>query len=320
MQRRDFIRASLATAAAGAFPAAAEEFPARPIRLLLSFPTGGSTDAVMRVLAENAGKLLGQPVVVEPRPGAAGIFPAGLVQTAAPDGYTIAQIPSGVFRAPYVTKTTWDPIQDLQYVIGLSGYVFGVVVSSNGPIHSWADFVSWAKANPGRLSFGTVGTLSTPYLTMELIAKRTGMDLLHVPYKGSSDLMLALLSEQIMAVADSTSFAPHVQSGKFRFICVWHDVRLSKYPNTTTLKELGLDIVQTSPIGLAVHKATPPQIAKKLHDAFKQASEQPNFLERLATYDMVPNYMSPAAYTRYARETVASEAQLMDSLGIKKAQ
>jgi tripartite-type tricarboxylate transporter receptor subunit TctC len=320
MKRRDFIRASLVAAAAHGLPAAAQEFPSRPIRLLLSFPAGGSTDAVMRVLAENAGKFLGQTVVVEPRPGAAGILPAGLVQNAAPDGYTIAQIPSGVFRAPYVTKTTWDPTQDLQYVIGLSGYVFGVVVSANGPIRTWADFVSWAKANPGKLTFGTVGTLSTPYLTMEQIARRTGMDLLHVPYKGSADLIVALLSDQIMAVADSTSFGPHVQSGKFRFICVWSDARLQKYASTPTLKELGLDIVQTSPIGLAVHKATPPQIVKTLHDAFKHASEQPNFLERLATYDMVPNYMSPAVYTRYARETVAAENQLMETLGIKKAQ
>ena len=194
----------------------------------------------MRSLADGASKILGQTIIIENKPGAGGSLPAQALQTSAPDGYTLAQIPLGVFRLPYTTKINWDPVKDISYVLNVTGYAFGLVVLADSPIMTWAQFVAWAKANPGKLSFGSTGTLTSPHLTMELIAQKLGLELLHVPYKGSADLMQSIMGGQIMAAADSTGFAPLVESGKLRVLNTWGDQRLAKFPDAPTLKELGL--------------------------------------------------------------------------------
>ena len=166
MQRRQFIaRASLlaATLAAGfaAMPAhaQADKFPQRPIRLVVGYTAGGSTDIPFRVLAENASKILGQPVIVENKPGAGGVLPAQMMQSTQPDGYTLAQVSMPVFRLPYTTKINWDPVKDLTYVINLAGYSFGLVVPADSPIKTMQDYIAYAKANPGKLTYGSPGTM-----------------------------------------------------------------------------------------------------------------------------------------------------------------
>ena len=133
--------------------------------------------------------------------------------------------------------------------------------------------MAWAKANPGKLSYGSTGTMTSPHLTMELIAQQLGIELLHVPYKGSADLMQSILGGQIMAAADSTGFAPQVEAGKLRVLNTWGAERLDKFPDAPTLKELGLNLVQNSPFGIGAPKDTPDAVVKRLHDAFKQAME-----------------------------------------------
>ena len=319
MQRRQLLQ----SAAAFAVPATgarvfAQGFPARPIRLVIAFPAGGPTDITMRSLADNASKILGQPVVVENKPGAGGTLPAQQLQSAAADGYTVAQIPLGVFRIGYTTKINWDPVKDISYVINVTGYAFGIVVPVDGPLKNWADFIAYAKANPGKLTYGSTGTLTSPHLTTELIAQKAGIQLQHVPYKGSADLQLALISGQLMAGADSTGFAPQVEAGKLRVLNTWGEKRLDKFPNAPTLKELGYDIVQNSPFGIGAPKGTSPEVVKRLHDAFKKAMEEPSYVAALARYDMLPNYLSSSDYTRFAQDTVGREKVLIDKLGLAK--
>ena len=299
---------------------AQQTFPSQPIKLYVAFSAGGPTDITMRVLADNASKIIGQPIVVENKPGAGGTLPAQALQTAKPDGYTIGQTPLGIFRLPYTTNLTWDPVKDLAYIINITGYAFGVVVPADSPLKTWAHFVAWAKANPGKLTYGSTGTLTSPHLTMEDISMRTGMELSHVPYKGSADLMQSLLGGHIMAAADSTGFAPHVQSGKLRVLCTWGDKRLPKFPDAPTLKELGIPIVQKSPYGLAAPKNTPPAVIIRLHDVFKQAMEMPNHKEILAKYDQELMYMSSAEYTKFAQETFLKEKAIIEKLGLNKPQ
>ena len=322
MKRRQLVQlaaAAVAVSATGA-QAQAQGFPSKPIKLLVAFPAGGPTDITMRVLAENAGKILGQPVIVENKPGAGGTLPAQALQIAAADGYTVAQIPLGVFRMPYTTKINWDPVKDISYVINVTGYAFGLVVPADSPIKSWTHFVAWAKANPGKLSYGSTGTMTSPHLTMELVAQKAGIELLHVPYKGSADLMQAILGGQLMAAADSTGFAPQVEAGKLRVLNTWGAERLSKFPDAPTLKELGLDIVQNSPFGIGAPKGTPPAVVKRLHDAFKQAMEQESYKSALARYDMVPIYMSSATYQKFAQDTFNREKAIIEKLGLAKPQ
>ena len=319
MQRRNILHWGAAALTALSLGSAhAQTFPAKPIKLLVAFPAGGPTDISMRVLADNASKILGQPVIVENKPGAGGTLPAQALQTAQPDGYTLAQIPLGVFRLPYTTKINWDPVKDISYVLNVTGYAFGIVVPADSPLKTWTHFVAWAKANPGKLSYGSTGTMTSPHLTTELIAQKLGIELLHVPYKGSADLMQATLGGQLMAAADSTGFAPQVEAGKLRVLNTWGAERLAKFPDAPTLKELGLDIVQNSPFGIGAPKGTPAPVVKRLHDAFKQAMEQDSYKTALARYDMVPIYMGTAAYQKFAQDTFMREKALVEKLGLAK--
>lgn len=325
MQRRIWIKhaTQAATAlliAAPLLASAQSTFPAKPIKLLVAFPAGGPTDITMRALADNASKILGQTVVIENKAGAGGTLPAQALQTSQPDGYTVAQIPLGVFRLPYTTKMSWDPIKDISYVINVTGYAFGIAVPTSGPIKTWADFVAYAKANPGKLSYGSTGTLTTPHLTTELIAQKLGLELNHIPYKGSADLNQAVMGGHLMALADSTGFAPLVESGKVKVLVTWGEKRLAKFPDAPTLKEVGIDLVQNSPFGIAAPRGTPPDVVKKLHDAFKKAMEEPSYVQALARYDMLPMYMDSTQYLKFAQDTFAREKALVEKLGLGKPQ
>ncbi len=325
MQRRKMLKNLGAAAALGATASwrtsaqAQASWPTQqPIKLMIAFPPGGPTDITMRVLAENASKVLGQSVVIENKPGAGGTLPAVQLQQSKPDGYTLAQIPLGVFRLPYTQKISWDPVKDISYIVGVTGYAFGLVVPSDSPIKTWADFVAYAKANPGKLSYGSTGVLTSPHLTMEDISLRLGMELNHIPYKGSADLMQSILGGQIMAAADSTGFLPHVQSGKLRVLNTWGEKRLPKFPDAPTLKELGLNMVQASPYGIGAPKGMDPGLVKRIHDAFQQAMEMPNHVDVLAKYDQQLMHMNPQEYSKFAEETFRREKALVDKLGLAK--
>ena len=318
MFRRSLLCLALLGFAATA--AHAQAFPSRPIKLVIAFPAGGPTDITMRQLADNASKIIGQQIVVENKPGAGGTLPAQAMQSAQPDGYTIGQIPLGVFRLPYTTKINWDPVKDISYVINVTGYAFGIAVPADSPIKNWNDFVAYAKANPGKLTYGSTGTMTSPHLTTELIAQQLGIQLQHVPYKGSADLSQAVLGNHLMAIADSTGFAPLVEAGKLRVLNTWGDKRLAKFPDAPTLKELGIDIVQNSPFGIGAPKGTPPEVVKKLHDAFKQAMEEPSYVAALGRYDMLPIYMSSGDYAKFAQTTFTREKALIEKLGLSKPQ
>jgi tripartite-type tricarboxylate transporter receptor subunit TctC len=317
MQRRTLVRmlgAASAVAAAHPLLRAQGAWPQQPIKLLVAFAAGGSTDAMMRVLAENATPLLGQQVIVESRPGGGGtLAPLQLLQSKN-DGYTVAQVPLSFFRLPHTQKVTWDPAREVNYILNITGYSFGIAVPADSPIKTWADFVAWAKANPGKLSYGTSGVYTTPHITMEDISQRLGIELNHIPFKGVAEIMQAILGGQIMAVGDSLGFAPHVQSGKLRLLNTWGETRVKKFPEVPTLRELGLPIVQASPYGLAAPKGTDPAIVKRLHDAFKRAMEMPNHLEMLARFDQELIYMSSEQYTRFAEDTIVRERAVVEKL------
>lgn len=321
MIRRRVLVQAVAASLLGPLSAAVRAqgaWPSQAIKLMIAFPAGGPTDITMRVLAENASRLLGQTVVVENRPGAGGTLPAQQMQQSRPDGHTLAQVPLGVFRMPYTQKMSWDPLKDLSYIIGVTGYAFGLVVPTDSPIKTWADFVAYAKANPGRLSYGSTGVLTSPHLTMEDIAQRVGVELNHIPFKGSADLMQAILGGQIMAAADSTGFAPHVASGRLRVLNTWGAQRLPKFPDVPTLTELGIPLVQASPYGLAGPKGMDPALVQRIHDVFKQAMEQPSHVEVLARYDQALMHMNPQQYLRFAEETFRREKALVEKLGLAK--
>lgn len=299
--------------------AGAQEFPTKPITVIVPFPAGGSTDITLRAIAEVAGRHLGQPVLIDNKAGGSGtVGPATMAASAKPDGYTIAQMPVTVFRMPLMQQTTWDAEKDFTYIIHLTGYTFGVTANAEGPFKTWKDVVEYAKANPGKVTYATPGAGGSPHLGMEQISARDGIKLTQVPFKGGAETNAAVLGQHTMLQADSSGWKPLVDSGKLRLLMIWTAERSPNYPSVPTLKELGYPFVFDSPFGLAGPKGMDPKVVKILHDAFKKAIDDPAVKATLAKYDMVVNYKNTDDYVKSVKEVTEAERKVVESLGLAK--
>jgi tripartite-type tricarboxylate transporter receptor subunit TctC len=315
-------QALLALAACGASAWASaqpgERFPTRPITLWVPWQAGGATDLSMRLLAELAGRHLGQKVLVDNRAGAGGTLCMPILQQAAPDGYTIAQLPQPVLRAPWIQKVLWDPIRDTTPIIQVSGVTFGIVVPVSSSLRTLDDLFALAKAKPGELTISTNGVGTTPHLVMdELFAKR-GLSYVHVPYKGTAEQMIAVASGQVMVGVNSNGFAPFVDGGRLRLLATFGEHRTHRWPQVPTLKELGQGIVATSPYGLVGPRGMPPAVVQTLHDAFKLAMNDPAHVAELARYDQETAYLGPEDYGQALRDGYAAERRAVERLGLSK--
>jgi tripartite-type tricarboxylate transporter receptor subunit TctC len=316
--RRRVLQSGLVSAAAVALPqlASAQAFPAKPIKLICPWPAGGSTDAVMRALAQSASKSLGQNVIIENKGGAGGMLGALEMVSAQPDGYTLTQLPHGVFRIPHMQKVGFDTTKDFTWIVCLTGYTFGMVVPGDSPIKSIKDYVDYAKANPGKLTYGSTGTGTSPHLAVEEFAQRAGIQLNHVPFKGNAENMQAILGGHIMSASDATGWAPHVESGKLRLIATYGSKRTKRWPNVPTLDELGYKTVSDSPFGVCGPKGMDPAVVRVLHDAFRKTLEDPAVMATFDKYDQTVIYMNTEQYTKWARETFLAEKATIERLGL----
>jgi tripartite-type tricarboxylate transporter receptor subunit TctC len=311
--------AALVASALASGTAQAQNFPTRPVTLIVPWPAGGTTDVVMRALATATEKHLGQSLVIDNRGGAAGTLgPAHLAANIKPDGYTVSQIPITVFRYPAMRKTSFDPARDFTYVIGLTGYTFGVVVRKDAPWKTFQELLADAKANPGKINYGTPGAGTSLHITMEQIARLQGIKWTHVPFKGNAESTAALLGGHIQVEADSTGWAPLVNTGELRLLVTWGASRTKNWPDVPTLKDIGIDLVSNSPFGIAGPAGMDAAIVKVLHDAFKRGMEDPSYLAAMAKFDQEPSYLSSAEYHQYALRTLADEKRLMQELGLKQ--
>lgn len=315
-------RRALLLGAAGALAAPAlaraTSFPDRPIRLICPWTAGGSTDIQMRSLAEAASKILGQPMIVENRPGAGGTLGASALLQARPDGYTLSQMPITVFRYPFMQATPgWDPLTDFTYISHITGYLFGVVVRADSQFRTFQELMAWAKANPGKLTYGTPGAGSTLHITMEQLALRAGAEFLHVPFRGVADNQTALLAGTVMASADSSGWAQLVRDGRLRLLVTWGAERAKNFPDVPTLKELGYEIVSASPYGFAGPKGMEPAVVRVLDDAFRRAIEDPAHMAILERFDMSPFYLPPDQYVAFVAQQTEQEREMVQRLGLK---
>lgn len=295
-------------------------FPTRPITLWVPWPAGGATDLTLRVLAELASQRLGQKILIENRSGAGGTLAMPVLQQAAPDGYTIAQLPQPVLRAPHVQKLLWDPIRDTTPILQLTGVTFGIVVPVASPFRSLDDLFAFAKARPGELTIATNGAGTTPHVVMDELFEQRGLSWIHVPYKGTAEQMIAVSSGQVMVGVNSNGFAPFVDNGKLRLLVTFGEHRTRRWPQVPTLKELGHGIVAMSPYGLAAPRGTPPAVIKILHDAFKAALFDPAHVAELARYDQEPAYLGSEDYARAMKDSFAAERRVVERMGIARVQ
>ena len=233
------------------------------------------------------------------------------------DGHLVGQLPITAFRFPMMTsRPTWDPMRDFTYIIHLTGYLFGVVVKADSPWQTWQQFLDYAKANPGKVAYGSPGVGSTLHITMERIAAERGIEFLHVPFRGGADNAASLLSGGTQAMADSTSWGPLVDGGQFRLLVTWGAERAKRYPNVPTLRETGTDLVATSPYGLAGPKGMDPGVVRVLHDAFRAALHDPAHLAVLERFDMPVIYMNSDDYRASVQRIIVEEGAVIRRLNL----
>ena len=305
--------------AALAAPALAQgRFPAHPIRLYVPWTAGSSSDVQMRSLAELAQQSLGQPVVTENRPGASGTLHAQALAAARPDGHTLGQMHLSVVRRPFlVRQPLWDTVADYTHILRLCGWMYGVAVKADSPHRSWGDLVAFARANPGRLTFATSGIATTNHLAMEDLGAREGAQFTHVPYRGSSEGMTAVLSGQVDCIADSSVWVPQVEAGQMRALCVWSAARVPRLPGVPTLKELGHDMVVTSPYGVSGPRGMDPGVVRVLHDALKAALFSPANAAVRGQFDMTEKYLDSRDYAEFIARRAEYERAMVQRLGLK---
>lgn len=317
-------RQALSLAAGGAALLAApslfaqDKFPSRPITLIAPWPAGGSSDAIMRAFGQSASKILGVPVVIENKPGVGGTLGASAMMQAKPDGYTITQLPLGIYRLPHMQNMPFNPVTDITHIVCLTGYTFGIACTADAPFKNLKEMVAYAKANPGKLEYGHTGTGTTPHLAIEEFSEKASIKLNPIPFKGSAEIMQAILGGHIRVMSGTTEFAPHVQSGKLRLLATLGSQRNKAFPDVPTVKESGWDTITESPFGIGGPKNMDPAVVKVLHDAFKATLDDPEVKAALDKFFQPTIYMNTADYTAYAQRTFAAEKATIERLGLAK--
>jgi tripartite-type tricarboxylate transporter receptor subunit TctC len=297
--------------------AQAQEYPNRPITLIVPWTAGGSTDVIMRAVVEAAGKKLGQPFVIDNKPGVTGTMgPGTMALNAKPDGYTIAQVSVPLVRQPMLAKTQWDPMKDFTYISNLMGYTMGVVAGSQTPFKSWNDVVTYAKAHPNEVSYASSGQYGTPHLAMEQISTLAKIQLNHVPFKGGPEANTAVAGGHTQLLANSASWKPLLDGGKARLLVVFSEHRSKQWPDVPTLRDLGYPLVIDSPLGIAGPKGMDPKIVAKLDAAFRAALDAPEVQRVMEDFAMFPSYKGPEEYRRFMAEQEQQERKLLDKMGI----
>ena len=321
ISRRKILKtaASLAIPTASALVSsswAQDKFPSKPITLIIPWTAGGSSDGVMRAFAESLSHVLGVAVIPENKPGAGGTLGAAAMLNARPDGYTITQLPLGIYRLPHMQKMALDPVKDLTHIVCLTGYTFGLVTTTDAPYKTLKELVAYAKANPGKVSYGHTGIGTTPHLAIEEFSMKAGIDMLDVPYKGSVEVLQAILGGHINVMSGVMDFVPHLKSGKLRLLATLGRERTKGFLDVPTIKESGWDTISESPFGIGGPKNMDPAVVKILHDAFKKTLDDPKVQETLDKFYQPTIYMNTADYSAYAVRTFAAEKKTIERLGM----
>jgi tripartite-type tricarboxylate transporter receptor subunit TctC len=306
-------------AAAGA---RAQDYPTRPIKVVIAFPPGGPTDFVGRLLAEKLKEILGQPVIIENKPGANGAIGATEVVRAAPDGYTLFLTTSGaVTITPNLrTDTPYDTLRDFAPISRVVNVNEVLAVKPDLAVNTATDLAALAKAKPGALAFASTGVGSPPHLALELFQAAAGVKFVHVPYRGAAPAITDLLGGQVIAMfADAPVLLPHIQGGKLKPIAVASVQRNPVLPNVPTLAEQGYaDTVCDNWYGLLAPAKTPPAIVAKLNAALRSALADPGLKEKLVKVGAVPTPSTPEEFASFLREELARWGKVIRDKGIKE--
>ncbi len=299
--------ASVLLIGAMASPLSAQTYPTRPVRLILPFPPGGATDILGRVIGQKLAERLGQPVVPENRPGAGSNIGIELVAKSRPDGYTIVLVMSTLAISPSLyKKLNYDPIKDLAPISMVAQLPSVLLVKPSLPIKNLKDLVEYAKAHPGKLNFGSSGVGSPSHLTCELLKILAQIDIVHVPYKGSAQAMMAMMGgEADIVVIAPPAAIPQIEAGKVRALAVLSNERLPLLANVPTAKEAGMDnLLMTIWYGLLAPAGTPRDIINRLNEEWIKIAAMPDTKEKMRDAGVDPMSSTPEEFAEFLKAEI----------------
>ena len=313
------LLAGLALAAVG--NASAQDFPTKPIRIVVPYTPGGTTDNLARLCAQELTKAWGQPVIVDNRPGASGIIASQLVAEAAPDGYTLllgtsTQLATNVALYP---KLSYNPVKDFAPVAVLVKGYNVLVVHPSIPATSVKELIALAKSKPGQLNFATSGNGTSQHLSAELFKSMAGVNMMHIPYKGSAPALVDLLSGQVPVMFENIlTVVPHIKAGSLRALAVTGAKRWPTLPDLPTIAEAGLPGYEISGFyGIVAPAGTPKPIVAKLNKELTRIISNPDLRERLLVQGFEPSPSTPDEFTELIKTYIAKNAQIVKEAGIK---
>ena len=311
-----------ATAALVSGTALGQAYPTKPVLLIVPFPAGGPADLFGRGLAQGMSANLGQPVIVENKGGVGGVLGVDSVAKAAPDGYTLGlNSASTVSIAPFSMSTIpYDPNKDLALITTVVRVPEVLVVHPSLPVNSLAELVAYAKANPGKVNFGSAGSGSITHLAGELLKAEAKIDLVHVPYKGAAPAVNDLLGGQVqMGVFDVPVLLPHIRAGKLKALAVTSGSRASTLPDVPTTGELNYPkVLSDNWYGLVAPAATPPTILKRINEAAVAALRSPELVEQYAKVSGIASPSTPQEYAAFLAVEQAKWGAIVKAIGFRE--
>ena len=325
LHRRTIIRTAVLALCAAAIPfaprAAAQAWPSKPITYVVPFPAGGTTDVLARIIGQKLGPALGTTIVVENKPGAGGNVGSEFVARAAPDGYTIlgGTISSHSINVSLYPKLPYDPVTSFQPITLIGTNPNILVVPASSPYKSVQDVTAALKAKPGSLSYASAGNGTSQHLSAELYKFLAGIDMVHIPYKGSGPAIQDVMGGQVPMMFDTSVVAgPHIESGRLRALAVTSGKRASAFPNVPTMAESGVpgyDVVSWQAIFAPA--GTPKPIVDRLHAELAKILQDPEVRDRLAKLGLDPSGMTPAELTAFQRTEIDKWAKVIKAANIK---
>ena len=317
--RSDLIAILLAAFTANAALAQedASKYPSRTIRIIVGFAAGGGNDVIARVYAQKLSEDLGQPVIVENKPGAGAILAAEYVSKAAADGYTLLVGATGMaINQSLYTKLPYDSVRDFVAISELASFPLIMVVNSSSPIKSVGDLVTYAKANADKMNYASSSAIFQ--LVTELFKQKTGAPMQMIPYKSANEMVLAVVSGQVTTtVADTGPVSPQIKAGTVRALAVTAPKRIADFPDLPTMKESGADVDAIIWTGVFAPKATPPAIVKKLEGEFMKIAKMAEVATRLKAVGVDAVGTSTDEFTRILQDDITRWGEAVKASNIK---
>jgi tripartite-type tricarboxylate transporter receptor subunit TctC len=321
ISRRRFLHQAVAAGAvcAAARGARAEVYPARPLRWVVGFPPGGGADIVSRIMSPWLAERLGQPVVIENKPGASSNISIQAVVNSPPDGYTLLFIPaSAAVNVSLFDNLQFNLLRDIAPVSGLIDFPLVMVVNPSLPAKTVPDFIAYAKANPGKISVGSFGTGSTSHVAGELFKMMTGINMIHVPYRGGAAMLADLVGGQVQVAFDVlTGTLAHIRSGSVRALGVAGKTRSEALPDVPTIGETVAGYEANSWCGVGVPRGTPAEIVERLNREINAGLANPTIKARLADVATTPIVFTPAEFGAYMAAEVEKWGKVVKASGIR---